>query len=177
MGRAALLALPMYIACSAMTAQADGFYAGVSVSDLSTDTGGFDGDGSSVGVVLGYRGDIGTRSFWEGELEAARLNGDIDFGAGDVTEFNRSVGVSLGLGTYFAEKVSGSMHVSYLKAYTDDSFLGSQTDDGFGVGFGLSYDVTERDTLGLRVTRTRLPSDNFADTDLTQISLRYLRRF
>lgn len=149
------------------------FYAGVSVGALSTEAGGIDGDGTTAGLFLGYRFPASGQMFGEVEGTFGTVKGDTESG---LTEFDDSLGLSFGLGTYFTDVISGSAHIGYVRLDSTNTGAGAISDTGVSFGLQVSYDVTPKDSLSLRFNHYNTSND-FDDGTGRELQLRYSRRF
>ncbi|MFK7875870.1 MAG: outer membrane beta-barrel protein [Paracoccaceae bacterium] len=130
-------------------------------------------DGNGFGVFAGYRHNLNGSLFIEGELFAASLNGETNTGN---TDFDTFVAVTLGVGTYFSETVSGLIFAGVANLKTDNATNGSASDDGTVLGLGINYDFTPQQTAGVRYYRTS-GEGTFGDVDTDTLELRYAFRF
>ena len=165
----ALLAMTAPIA-----AIAQDFYWGAELGTIQSDSEGVNGDGNSVGLVLGYRAPLANQVYVEAEGQFRRLNGGTET---NISTFNHAVGGTLGIGAYFSEQLSASAHLGYLSVNADNTIVGNGTSDGLSYGIQFGYDLSKKDSIALRGTFFDLTSSELVDTDGHLISLRYLRRF
>ncbi|MEM1078413.1 MAG: outer membrane beta-barrel protein [Pseudomonadota bacterium] len=148
-----------------------GFYGGVQLGygEVDTSASGVDGDGAIGGLILGYDYDFGSYVVGAGlDYDIA----DIDLGGAatleDVLRLKLRAGVEAGPALIYATG-------GYARAGTDD--LGS--DDGYFIGAGVDYPITEAWALGGELLYHEF--DDFdgsgVDVDATTLQARLSFRF
>ncbi|WP_424974540.1 outer membrane protein [Dinoroseobacter sp. S124A] len=148
-----------------------GFYGGVQLGygDVDSSASGVDGDGAIGGLILGYDYDFGSYVLGAGlDYDIA----DIDLGSAatleDVLRLKLRAGVEAGPALIYATG-------GYARAGTDN--LGS--DDGYFIGAGVDYPITEAWTLGGELLYHEF--DDFdgsgVDVDATTLQARLSFRF
>ena len=152
---------------------AQDFYAGAALGSLSTTSGGVDGDGTTASVFVGYRFPVSGDLYGEVEGTIGAVDGETDTG---LTDFDDSLGLSFGLGTYFTEVISGSAHIGYFRLNSTNTTVGALSDTGVSLGLQVGYDVTPKDSIALRFNYYDTSND-FDDGTGRELQLRYSRRF
>jgi len=171
------LILIALIACSPAQAQEDqpGPYIGLDSVKFEAE---FEklpltGDGTGIGLHVGYRHDVDDRFFLEAETFYMNLNGETTSG---LTKFNSHYGVTVGGGAYFSERLSGSLFAGFGKSKASNAGFGSETGDNTITGFGLGYDLTPKDSISLRYSRVLIDT-SAGDINTDVLVLRYSHRF
>lgn len=147
-----------------------GLYAGgqLGYGDIGSSPAALGGDGMTGGLFAGYRADFGQFvAGVEGNFDWA----DIDLGAGASLD---SVSRLKVIGGYDA---GPALIYGTVAAVRADTTLGA--DNGWGLGVGVDYAVTDRMTLGAELMEHRF--DNFrgtgTDIDATTLNARVGFRF
>lgn len=160
---------PAPVAMPAPSADWSGLYAGgqLGYGDVGS-TGALDGNGMTAGLFAGYRADFGQFvTGIEGNFDWA----DIDLGGG--TSLDSISRLKL-IGGYDA---GPALIYGTVAAVRADTTLGA--DNGYGVGVGVDYALTQQVTLGAELMEHRF--DNFrgtgTDIDATTLNARVGFRF
>ncbi|MBL4917547.1 outer membrane protein [Szabonella alba] len=170
-----VISQPVTYAPAAPNGEWTGLYAGAQLGygDIDSDVAGLDGNGAIGGVHMGYRHDWG--QFVGGiELAHDRSNIDLADGAGDLdhmTTLKLQGGYDLGRTLIYANLGAAHAKVSGVG--------GSASDNGWLVGVGVDYQLTDTWTLGGELNHSRF--NNFDDSGIdvkgTTAQLRASYRF
>lgn len=157
---------PAPVAVAAPSADWSGLYVGgqLGYGDVS---GIVDGSGFSTGLIAGYRADLG--QFVAG-IEGNYDWTDIDLGGGNSLD---NVARLKLIGGY---DMGPALLYGTVAAVRGESTLGS--DNGYGLGVGMDYALTDRMTLGAELMEHKF--DNFVgagDVDATTFNTRVGFRF
>lgn len=139
------------IAGIAGSANAEGFYAGLSLGKFDSKSVGTTGDGSVAGALFGYRFATNENVFVYAEGQIGKADGTGDNGN---TTFGNNGLVKFGVGTTLDSNFTLAGHVGYLEQKWTHTNLGSQTDKGEVVGVMVGYGVGESTEVGLEYNRS-----------------------
>ncbi len=152
-----------------------GFYAGVQFGATSTDASvpgrSFSEDSTTYGLLAGYNHDIGNQLVLGGELNIDKMEySDVSW---DLTTQRIRARLGYDLGDVL---IFGS--IGYARV--DDE--GNDGENGYSLGLGLDYKITQSLTLGLELLRDSYDFDapaglGDADLDIDSLRLRLAYRF